>query len=75
MEENYTAMTDDEIERDLMDMVPEDTLTEEERKWASDLAERGHSYEVVKYIKNLHPDMGLKEAKIYYDLYIGKQLH
>lgn len=70
-EEKDIILSDEEIDREFREMIPEDLLTKDERKYASDIAEQGYG-NVIKYIKTLHPDLGLKEAKIYYDLYIKK---
>ena len=55
---------------DLEKYFPIDLLTEEERKYASDLNKQYGHAESVKYIKSIRNDFGLKSAKIYYDLYI-----
>lgn len=52
---------------------PIDLLTEDERKYASDLDQQYGYIESVKYIKSIRNDFGLKSAKIYYDLYINNQ--
>ena len=65
------VMIDEEIERDLKEMVPEDTLTDDEKEYAMMLSKYGYT-KVVKYINTTHPDLGLKCAKTYYDLYIKK---
>ena len=51
---------------------PIDLLTEDERKYASDLYKQYGHIESVKYIKSVRKDFGLKSSKIYYDLYINK---
>jgi len=71
MEKNDKVMTDEEIDKEFREMIPEDLLTKDEREYASNVARYGYG-NAVKYIKSLHPDLGLKEAKIYYDLYIKK---
>ena len=70
-EENHSILSDEEIDKEFREMIPEDLLTKDEREYASDAARYGYG-NAVKYIKSLHPDLGLKEAKIYYDLYIKK---
>ena len=58
---------------DLEKYFPIDLLTEDERKYASDLNKQYGYIESVKYIKSIRNDFGLKSAKIYYDLYINNQ--
>ena len=50
--------------------TPIDVLNNKEIEHCQKLSKNGYS-SVIKYLKNAHPKMGLKEAKIYYDLYFN----
>lgn len=65
-------MTEEELDNLIEEAFPIDLLTEEERVQAAKLAEKGGYPQAVKYIKSVREDLGLKSAKIYYDLYIKK---
>lgn len=59
---------------DLEKYFPIDLLTEDERKYASDLNQQYGYTKSVKYIKSIRNDFGLKSARIYYDLYINNDM-
>ena len=71
MEEIDKLMTEEDIERDLKEMVPENILSEDVKEHASKLVKYGY-VQVVKYLNEVNPNLGLKRAKIYYDLYLKK---
>lgn len=62
---------DDKILNELKKEFPIDLITEEERQVAIGLASEGY-LQSMKYIRTIHPELGLKEAKIYYDLYLSE---
>ena len=62
-------MTQEEKEiEELKTYFPIDVLNNEEIEYCQKLSKTGY-IPVVKYLRNIHPEIGLKEAKIYYDLY------
>ena len=61
--------TEEEITRELMEIVPIDLLTEEQRQEAKRISTEQVPVYAVKYIHTIIND-GLKTAKTYYDLYI-----
>lgn len=61
--------TEEEITKELMEIVPIDLLTEEQRQEAKRISTEQVPVYAVKYINTIIND-GLKTAKIYYDLYI-----
>ena len=61
--------TEEEITRELMEIVPIDLLTEEQRQEAKRISTEQVPVYAVKYINTIIND-GLKTAKVYYDLYI-----
>lgn len=61
--------TEEEITRELMEIVPIDLLTEEQRQEAKRISTEQVPVYAVKYINTIIND-GLKTAKAYYDLYI-----
>ena len=62
--------TEEEITRELMEIVPVDLLTEEQRQEAKRISTEQVPVYAVKYINTIIND-GLKTAKVYYDLYIN----
>ena len=64
--------TDEEITKELMEMVPIDMLTEEQREEAKRIANGRIPLDSIKYINTVIND-GLKIAKTYYDLYIDER--
>jgi len=63
-------MTEEEyIINKIKKVIPIDLLSNDEQLEARELAKKGYLY-VVKFIKDIHPELGLKEAKCYYDLYL-----
>ena len=64
-------MTQEEIDKELMEFIPKDDLTEEEFNEAKRIWEMSRfSLDVVKYIHSIRPEEGSKWAKGYFDLYI-----
>ena len=61
--------TEEEITRELMEIVPIDLLSEEQRQEAKRISTEQVPVYAVKYINTIIND-GLKTAKIYFDLYI-----
>lgn len=62
---------EEEITKELMEFIPKDDLTEEEFNEANRIWETSRlSFDVVKYIRSVHPEEGSKWAKGYFDLYI-----
>ena len=61
--------TEEEITRELMEIVPIDLLSEEQRQEAKRISTEQVPVYAVKYINTIIND-GLKTAKAYYDLYI-----
>lgn len=59
-----------EIEK-LKEYFPLEVLSNEEIEYCQKLSKNGY-ISVTKYIKSVHPELGLKEAKIYHDLYFSK---
>ncbi len=64
-------MTQEEIDKELMELIPKDDLTEEEfneakRIWESE----GNMLKVVKYLQSVEYGESSKLAKGYFDLYI-----
>ena len=49
-----------------------EVLNNEEIEHCQKLSKDGY-IPVVKYLRSVHPEMGLKEARIYYDLYFDNQ--
>lgn len=71
LKDKNTDMTEEEIIKDLMEFIPKDDLTEEEFDEAKRVWETSRlSFDVVKYIRSVHPEEGSKWAKGYFDLYI-----
>lgn len=64
--------TDEEITKELMEIVPIDLLTEEQRQEAKRIAKEQVPVYAVKYINTIIND-GLKTAKAYYDIYIDER--
>ena len=61
--------TEEEITKELMEIVPVDLLTEEQRQEARRIAKEQTPINSVLYINDTLKE-GSKTAKIYYDLYI-----
>lgn len=64
-------MTQEEIDKELMELIPKEDLTEEEfdeakRIWESER----NMLKVVKYLQSVEYGESLKLAKGYFDLYI-----
>ena len=57
---------------EMKEAIPIDILSEEELLKARKIAERGYPH-AVKYIRETHSDVSLKEAKCYYDLYLSNK--
>jgi len=71
-EENFKQLElDEQITKELMEDVPIDLLTEEEREEAKRIANTTYGIDAVQYIHTKIPKEGLKTAKAYYDLYIN----
>ena len=66
-----TQEEEKEIE-ELKEYFPLEVLNNEEIEHSQKLSENGYA-SVVKYLRNVHPEMGLKECKIYYDLYFNNE--
>lgn len=69
-------MTQEEIDKELMEIIPKDDLTEEEfnaakRIWESDR----NVLKVVKYLQSVKYGGCSKLAKGYFDLYIDDRNH
>ena len=60
----------DNFDNEFKNDFPLDILSEDEIKECRELAKSGY-IGVVEYLKKVHPEMGLKECKIYYDLYFN----
>lgn len=60
-----------EIE-ELKTYFPLEVLNNEEIEHCQKLSKDGY-IPIVKYLRSVHPEMGLKEARIYYDLYFDNQ--
>lgn len=56
---------------DLKENFPISLLSPDENAFCRVLANDEVYINVVKYIKKIHPELGLKECKIYYDLYLN----
>lgn len=71
-EENYHKLElDEKIDKELMEFIPKDGLTEDEFNEAKRIWETSRlSLDVTKYIRSIHPEEGSKWAKGYFDLYI-----
>ena len=64
-------VTQEEIDKDLMELVPKEDLTEEEFKEAKRIWESERNIiKIVKYLQSVEYDDGSKLAKVYFDLYI-----
>ena len=61
-------MTREEKIEELKEYFPLEVLNDEEIEHCQKLSKNGY-IPVVEYLRNIHPKIGLKEAKIYYDLY------
>ena len=57
-----------EDKKELEIYFPLNTLSNEEIEHCQKLSKNRY-IPVVKYLRNIHPEIGLKEARIYYDLY------
>ena len=69
-------MTQKEIDRELMEFIPKEDLTEEQfneakRIWKSDR----DMLKTVKYLQSVKYGSGLKLAKGYFDLYIDDRTY
>ena len=69
-------MRQEEIERELMEFVPKEDLTEEQlneakRIWESDR----NMLKTVKYLQSVKYGSGSKLAKGYFDLYIDDRVY
>lgn len=67
-------MGQEEIDKELMELIPKDDLTEEEfneakRIWESE----GNMLKVVKYLQSVEYGDSLKLAKGYFDIYIDNR--
>ena len=59
-----------EDKKELEIYFPLNALSNEEIVQCQKLSKNGY-ISVVKYLRNVHPEIGLKEARIYYDLYFN----
>ncbi len=65
-------MTQEEIDRELMEFVPKEDLTEDEFNEAKRIWENDRNMlKVVKYLQSVEYGGGTKLAKTYFDLYIN----
>lgn len=67
-----TIITEDEGLNELKELFPISLLEPKELEVALTLY-KDSSNKALKYIREKHPELGLKEAKIYYDLYINNK--
>jgi ribosomal protein L7/L12 len=63
---------EDEDLNELKEFFPISLLEPKELEVALTLY-KDSSIKALKYIREKHPELGLKEAKIYYDLYINNK--
>lgn len=64
-------MTEEEIDKELMELIPKEDLTEDEFNEAKRIWESERNMlKVVKYLQSVEYDDSLKLAKGYFDLYI-----
>lgn len=64
-------MTQEEIDKGLMELIPKEDLTEEEFNEAKRIWESERNMlKVVKYLQSVEYGDGSKLAKAYFDLYI-----
>lgn len=64
-------MTQEEIDKELMEIIPKEDLTEEEFNEAKRIWESERNMlKVVKYLQSVEYGDGSKLAKAYFDLYI-----
>ena len=64
-------MTQEEIDKELMELIPKEDLTEEEFNEAKRIWESERNMlKVVKYLQSVEYGDSLKLAKGYFDLYI-----
>ena len=73
---NNLIMKQEEIERELMEFIPKEDLTEEQfnetkRIWESDR----NMLKTVKYLQSVKYGSGSKLAKGYFDLYIDDRVY
>lgn len=74
-DENYQRLElDEKIENELKECYPISLLTEEDIAAAKRIFESKNKFDAIQFIRNRIPNEGLKGAKVYFDLYIGKKL-
>lgn len=73
-ERMFGNMTQEEIDKELMELIPKDDLTEEEFNEAKRIWESERNMlKVVKYLQSVEYGDSLKLAKGYFDLYIDNR--